>query len=61
MTKELRLLVERARLVRVSATDAEEQRRSFAYGNLKLEDDRVTRAEIDAAAEQLTRAQACVR
>jgi hypothetical protein len=53
MSNELRLLVERARRVRVSPADAEEQRRSFAYANLRLEDDSVTRAQIDRAAELL--------
>ena len=40
MSEELRLLVERAKRLQPSREDAEEQRRSFAYGNLKLEDDR---------------------
>jgi hypothetical protein len=53
MSEELRLLVERAKLLKPSKQDAEEQRRSFAYGNLRLEDDRVTRAQIDQAAEAL--------
>jgi len=53
MSETLRALVERARLVAVSPADAEAQRRSFAYGNLALEDPRVTRAEIDRAAERI--------
>jgi hypothetical protein len=56
MSDELRLLVERARRVQVSPADAEEQRRSFAYGNLRLEDDSVTRVQIDRAAELLKQA-----
>lgn len=31
----------------------EEQRRSFAYGNLKLSNPSITRADIDRAAEML--------
>jgi hypothetical protein len=53
MSDELRLLVERARRAHVSDANAEEQRRSFAYGNLRLEDESVTRAQIDRAAELL--------
>ncbi len=56
MSEELRLLVEQARQLRVSPADAEEQRRSFAYGNLRLEDSSVTREQIDQAAEMLAQA-----
>lgn len=35
-----------------SAEDQERQRRSFAYGNAKTENDRVTRAMVDRAAEK---------
>ena len=45
-------LIERAKKVRVSAHDAEVQRRSFAYGNSKAENDRVTREMVDRAAEK---------
>jgi len=33
----------------------EEQRRSFAYGNTKIENDRITREMIDEAAERIAR------
>lgn len=36
-----------------TASEKEEQRRSFAYGNLKLSNPNVTREDIDRAAEQL--------
>ena len=53
MGYDLLKLVERARRVTLSDRDKEEQRRGFAYGNLRLEDDRVTRTHIDRAAESL--------
>lgn len=55
MTEKLAVLIERARLVRMSARESEEQRRSFAYGNTKIENDRITRAMIDERAEALKR------
>lgn len=43
-------LIEKAKRVIVSAADAEAQRRGFAYGNAKTENDRVTREMVDQAA-----------
>ena len=54
-TEELEKLLEEARRVPLSATDAESQRRSFAYGNTHFENDRITRAMVDDAADQLAR------
>lgn len=34
-------------------SDREAQRRSFAYGNTNIENDRVTRQIVDSAAEKL--------
>lgn len=56
MTEKLSVLIERARAVKMSPGDQEEQRRSFAYGNTKIENDRITREIVDEAAEALKRA-----
>jgi hypothetical protein len=56
MSKDLELLVERARTVKMSPKDKEEQRRSFAYGNTKIENPRITREIIDQEAEKLAHA-----
>ena len=45
-------MIERAKSVRETPADRERQRRSFAYGNAKTENDRVTRAMVDRAAEK---------
>lgn len=53
MTDKLATLIKMARSVRMSQTDAEEQRRSFAYGNTKIENDRITREMVAERAEAL--------
>lgn len=53
MPEELQLLLEAARSAKMSPEDREEQRRSFAYGNSKIENDRITRRTIDEQAEYL--------
>lgn len=53
MTKELEELIKRAKSVKMTPKEKEEQRRSFAYGNAKTENDRITMATIDRAAELL--------
>ncbi len=55
MTEKLAVLIERARSVRMSPRQSEEQRRSFAYGNTKIENDRITREMVDERAEALRR------
>jgi len=55
MIEKLTALIEKARSVRMSARDSEEQRRSFAYGNTKIENDRITRKMVDEQAEALRR------
>jgi len=45
-------MIDRARRIPVSAEEAEQQRRSFAYGNAKTENDAVTREMVDRAAEK---------
>ena len=51
----LKTLLERAKSARMTSEEREEQRRSFAYGNSKIENDRITRATIDEAAKNLSR------
>ena len=55
MSKKLHELLTRARDMRMSAAEQEAQRRSFAYGNAHIENDRVTRAMVDEAAEKMKR------
>ncbi len=45
-------LVQKAKEIIQTAAEAEAQRRSFAYGNAKAENDRVTREMVDRAAEK---------
>lgn len=44
-------LIERVRSYKMSPEEREAQRRSFAYGNAKLSNPRVTREMVDQAAE----------
>lgn len=55
MTEALRILLEAARTLPKSSTLAEEQRRSFAYGNTKFENEAITREMVDEQAELLKR------
>jgi hypothetical protein len=51
MTKDLQELIERARKIEMTGDQLGEQRRSFAYGNTHIENERITRemvADIDA-------------
>lgn len=56
MTKEIRLLLRRARGATITAQEREQQRRSFAYGNARIENKHVTRRMIDEEAQKLGRA-----
>jgi hypothetical protein len=47
-------LLEETRKLIPSDEDREEQRRSFAYGNTKIENARITRETVDKEAEKLT-------
>ncbi len=49
-----RALLERVRDVHVSPEQLEAQRRSFAYGNARLEDDTVTVEAVERIAELLS-------
>ena len=55
MADKLATLIEMARSVRMTSTESEEQRRSFAYGNTKIENDRITREMVNERAEALKR------
>ena len=55
MTDKLQELIDAARDRPMSDREQEEQRRSFAYGNAHIENDRVTRAMIDEAADKHAR------
>jgi hypothetical protein len=51
MTKDLQELIERARKIEMTSDQLGVQRRSFAYGNTKIENERITRemvADLDA-------------
>jgi hypothetical protein len=48
---ELTILVEKAKKIKMSPGDREQQRRSFAYGNANIENDAVTREVIDEVAD----------
>lgn len=53
MTDALKKLIEATRTLDQSAREKEQQRRSFAYGNTKFENDRITREMVDRQAELL--------
>lgn len=53
MTNYLRELVEAARRIPFPSEEREAQRRSFAYGNTHIENDRITREMVDEQAEAL--------
>lgn len=55
MQSKLRSLLDRARRVRMTDADREAQRRSFAFGNVKIGNPRVTRELIDRAAVAMER------
>ena len=51
MCENLQYLIEQARHYQMSDAEREAQVRSFAYGNTRLENPCITRADIDEAAE----------
>jgi hypothetical protein len=55
MTKELEELIERARKIEMTPEQAAEQRRSFAYGNTHIENERITRELIADLDRRLSR------
>ena len=46
-------MIEAARRAVMTPTEEEQQRRSFAFGNANIENSRVTRKTVDAAARKL--------
>lgn len=57
MTTEDRVLdalLDEARSEEMTAEEMERQRRSFAYGNSKFENERISRQSIETEAERLT-------
>ena len=55
MIDTLEALSERATKIQMTLAEQEEQRRSFAYGNSRIENDLITREMIDEAAERLAK------
>jgi hypothetical protein len=53
MSKELQYLIEQARGHSMSVAEQEAQVRSFAYGNTKLENEDVTKGDIERAMTSL--------
>jgi hypothetical protein len=53
MIEELKDLLERAKSLKMSAEQKEQQRRSFAYGNTRIENPLITRETVKAQAEAL--------
>jgi hypothetical protein len=53
MAESIELLIDRARRVVMTDADREAQRRSFAYGNIKIENDLVTREMVEEEAAKL--------
>jgi len=55
MKEDLQNLLESAKEAVMTPEEKEQQRRSFAYGNCKIENPRITREMIDQAADFLGR------
>jgi hypothetical protein len=53
MTNRLQELLDEAKKNVLTSQEKEEQRRSFAYGNTKIENSRITREMVDQEAESL--------
>lgn len=53
MNAQLKELIEKARKIVMTEDHQEEQRRSFAYGSAKIENDDITREIINEAANRL--------
>ena len=53
MDERLKALIEAAKSVVMTREDIEKQRESFAYGNTRIENDRITKETIAEAARKL--------
>jgi hypothetical protein len=51
MSTDLQHLIDRARLYEMTSDERESQARSFAYGNTRMENENITKADIDEAAQ----------
>jgi hypothetical protein len=56
MSEQLQKLIDASRGWAMSDAEKEAQRRSFAYGNAHIENERVTRAMVNEAAEKIGKA-----
>lgn len=54
MSDRLKQLLERNRKKQVSQEERESQRKSFAYGNTKFENEHITRETVERASRNLT-------
>jgi hypothetical protein len=54
MSENIEKLINAARGREMSGAEKEAQRRSFAYGNAHIENDRVTREMVNKAAEKIS-------
>jgi hypothetical protein len=54
MSDKLSILIAKARQIRMTPDEIEEQRISFAFGNANYEDKRVTRADVTRASLSLS-------
>ena len=57
----LQELLDAAKKVVLTQQEKEEQRRSFAYGNTKIENPRITREMVDQEADALGQPEADIR
>lgn len=55
MVRRIDEIIEKASKIKMSDDEKEAQRRSFAYGNAHIENDRVTREMVDKAASETRR------
>lgn len=55
MSDKLQMLVEHAKLVKMTGDERERQRRGFAYGNTNIENERITRETVERAAAALAK------
>lgn len=53
MSNELQFLIERASKYKMTEQEKNEQIRSFAYGNTNIENEGITKADIERAEESL--------
>ncbi|MBM3482459.1 MAG: hypothetical protein FJX66_04080 [Alphaproteobacteria bacterium] len=58
MSDKLADLIERAKRVKMTPEQEEQQRRSFAFGNTSFENSRITRHMVDEAADALRKEEA---